>query len=140
MSIKVSILSTSNRIPTRGAVAKQVVMYTSCWLLPWYYYCDIRLYYCDIRTTFISDNSTIWWNSSITQKTCNRKYTWLPFWYCPLVGILFEVVRIVKMRNTNTNVYISERQLHVTLDIQRWPDPVYQIRHIWPGRQEEGQP
>ncbi len=54
-------------------------MYTSCWLLPWYYYCDVRLYYCDIRTTFISDNSLIWWNNSITQKTCNRKYTWLPF-------------------------------------------------------------
>ncbi len=54
-------------------------MYTSCWLLPWYYYCDVRLYYCDIRTTFISDNSTIWWNNIITQKACNRKYTWLPF-------------------------------------------------------------
>ncbi len=31
------------------------------------------------RTTFISNNSTIWQNNSITQKTCNWKYTWLPF-------------------------------------------------------------
>ncbi len=41
-----------------------------------------------IRTTFMSNNS-------ITEKTCNRKYTWLPFCYCSLVGILFEVLRIV---------------------------------------------
>ncbi len=41
-----------------------------------------------IRTTFISNNS-------ITQKTCNRKYTWLPFCCCPTVSILFEVLRIV---------------------------------------------
>ncbi len=61
-------------------------MYTSCWLLPWYYYCDVRLYYCDIRTTFISDNSTIWWNNSITQKMCNMKYTWLPFLVLPPSG------------------------------------------------------
>ncbi len=61
-------------------------MSTSCWLLPWYYYCDVRLYYCDIRTTFISDNSTIWWNNSISQKTCNRKYTWLPFLVLPPSG------------------------------------------------------
>ncbi len=61
-------------------------------LLLW---CQIVLHmYCDIRT-FISDNSTIWQNNSITQKTCNRKYRWLPFCYCPLVGILFEVLRIV---------------------------------------------
>ncbi len=31
----------------------------------------------NIRTTFTSNNSTIWQNNSITQKTCNRKYTWL---------------------------------------------------------------
>ncbi len=34
------------------------------------------------------------WHHSITQKTCNRKYTWLPLCYCPLVSILFEVLRI----------------------------------------------
>ncbi len=39
-----------------------------------------------IRTTIISNNIT-------TQKTCNRKYTWIPFCYWPL-GILFEVLRI----------------------------------------------
>ncbi len=54
--------------------------------MPWYYYCDIRLYYCDIITTFISDNSTIWQNNSITQKTGNRKYTWLPFLQLPPSG------------------------------------------------------
>ncbi len=41
-----------------------------------------------IRTTFISNNNT-------TQKTCNRKYTWLSFCYCPLVGILFEELTIL---------------------------------------------
>ncbi len=40
-----------------------------------------------IRTIFISNNS-------ITQKTCNRKYTWVPFLLLLVVGILFEVLRI----------------------------------------------
>ncbi len=48
-----------------------------------------------IRTTFISNNSTIWQSNNITQKTCNRKYTWLPFLLVPPGGILFEVLRIV---------------------------------------------
>ncbi len=48
-----------------------------------------------IRRIFISNNSTIWQNNNITQNTCNRKYTWLPFCLCLLVDILFEVLRIV---------------------------------------------
>ncbi len=55
-------------------------------IVPWYYYCDVRLHYCDITTTFISDNSTIWQNNNITQKACNRKYTWLPFLLLPPSG------------------------------------------------------
>ncbi len=38
------------------------------------------------RTTFISNNSTIWQNNSITQKTGNRKYAWLPFLLLPPSG------------------------------------------------------
>ncbi len=33
-----------------GGSSKTLVMLTSCWQLPWYYYCDVRQYYCDIRT------------------------------------------------------------------------------------------
>ncbi len=33
----------------------------------------------------------MWQNNSITQKTYNSKYTWLPFLLLPPVGILFEV-------------------------------------------------
>ncbi len=40
-------------------------------------------------------NSTIWCHNSSMMATINRKYTWLPFCYCPLVDILFEVLRIV---------------------------------------------
>ncbi len=39
-------------------------------------------YHDNIRT-FISNNSTIWQNNSITQKTCNTKYTSLPFLLLP---------------------------------------------------------
>ncbi len=77
-----------------GGSSKKVVMFTSMLIVACYYYCDIRLYHCDTRTTFISDNSTIWQNNSITQKTCNRKYIWRMFCYYTLVGILFEVLRI----------------------------------------------
>ncbi len=39
-----------------------------------------------IRTTFILNNSTIWQNNNITQKTCNRKYPWLHFLLWPPSG------------------------------------------------------
>ncbi len=72
---------------------KKVVMYTSCW-----YICHCTTiatsdctivtsdHHSSIRTTFISNNSTIWQNNSITQKPCNRKYTWLPFLILPPCG------------------------------------------------------
>ncbi len=43
-------------------------------------------YHGSIRTTFISNNRTIWQDNSITQKICNRKYTWLPFSLLPHSG------------------------------------------------------
>ncbi len=49
------------------------------------------------QVTMIASEQHLWQNNSITQKTCNRKYTWLPFCYCHLVGILFEVLRIILM-------------------------------------------
>ncbi len=41
------------------------------------------------QVTMVALEQHLYQNYSITQKTCNRKYTWLPFSYCPLVGILF---------------------------------------------------
>ncbi len=39
-----------------------------------------------VRTTFVSNNSIILQNNSITQNTCNGKYTWLPFLLLPPSG------------------------------------------------------
>ncbi len=57
-------------------------------------------------------NSTIWRHNSSTMATINRKYTRLPYCYCPLVGILFEVVRIGELKNVvifEHNVYCPYR-------------------------------
>ncbi len=66
----VTIFSISNRIPT---VVSDCTIVTSG-------------HHGSIRTTFISNNSTIWQNNSITQKTCNRKYTWLHILLLPTSG------------------------------------------------------
>ncbi len=96
-----TILSTSHKIPTRVQYQKKL----SC-LLPVdsCHGTTILMSDCTIETSghhgsVISTSNLIWWttfisNNSTTQKTCNRKYTWLLFSYCPLVGILFEVLRI----------------------------------------------
>ncbi len=48
---------------------------------------------------------TIWCQNSCAMVTINRKYTWLPFYYCPLVGILYEVLRILEVvSNMNINM------------------------------------
>ncbi len=46
----------------------------------------LLLWHGSIWKTFISNNSTIWQNNSITQKTCNRKYTWLHVLLLPPSG------------------------------------------------------
>ncbi len=79
-------------------------MYTSCRQLPWYYYCDVRLYYCDIRSLWQ------YWNIYIKQvqfdKTIvlSRKHATgsmhdYIFCYRPLMGILFEKLRIKQHTN-----------------------------------------
>ncbi len=82
------------QIPTRGQF-KKVVMFTSCWLLPWYYYCDIR---CTIVTseqhlyqTMVHFDKTI----VLPWKLATGNIHDYLFCYCPLVGILFEVLRII---------------------------------------------
>ncbi len=76
---------------------------------------------------------------SLTQKTCNRKYKWLPFLLLPLVGILFEVLiialhwinigvllsalssvnlcRLIHISHINTSLewYIKQRLVHIYL-------------------------
>ncbi len=38
------------------------------------------------QVTMVASEQHLWQNNSITQKTCNRKYTWLPFLLLPPRG------------------------------------------------------
>ncbi len=69
-----------------------------------------------ITTIFISNNS-------ITQKTCNRKYTWLPFMLLPprWFGILFKVLRIPCM-----NCYVKPK--YITWDLKLKSILNYQLK------------
>ncbi len=73
-------------------------MSTSCCLLPWYYYCD----YCTIVTseqhlyqTIVQFDKTI----VLPRKLATGSIHDYLFWYCPLVGILFEVLIILSTSN-----------------------------------------
>ncbi len=52
-------------------------------------------------------------NNITTQKTCNREYTLLSFLLLPLVGILFEVMRI------GWNVHIEETKNNQVMMIKQ---------------------
>ncbi len=71
-----------NRIPTREQKQKRlscllpVDSYHGTTIVTSDYTIVTSCHHGSIRTTFISNNST-------TQKTCNRKYTWLPFLLLP---------------------------------------------------------
>ncbi len=73
-----------------------------------------QIYYCDIRT-FISNNSTIWQNNSITQQTCNRKYTWLHFLLLPPHGYSTWVTENLLMDNKPRTCECQ--------DLNGWMDP-----------------
>ncbi len=84
---------TSNRIPTRGSSKKGSHVYFLLqvfWVILLF---DINVF-SDATMVNCCHNSTIWHHNSITMATITRKYTWLPFCYCPLMSILFEVLRI----------------------------------------------
>ncbi len=73
-------------------------MSTSCCLLPWYYNCD----YCTIVTseqhlyqTIVQFDKTI----VLPRKLATGSIHDYLFWYCPLVGILFEVLIILSTSN-----------------------------------------
>ncbi len=112
------MLITSNRTTP----SRRVVMYTSD--------CTIVTsgHHGSIRTIFISNNSIIWQNNSITQKTCDRKYTWLPcllLYYYPLVDNLVEVLRIT--HNSMSMLY------WIIYDYLYWFISQYLIiPNIWP--------
>ncbi len=85
-----------------GAVANNVVMaccncntiVLSDYAIVWY------KCYSDATMVTRCHNSTIWQHNSSTMATINRTYTWLPFLLLPhLVGILFEVLRILSASN-----------------------------------------
>ncbi len=86
-----NILSTSNRIPTKG----QVVMYNYCHGATFVMTnCTIVSQKCSPACYHViwCHNSTNWYHNGSTMTTCNRKYTWLP---CIQQQMLFEVLRIM---------------------------------------------
>ncbi len=73
-----AIPSTSNRMPTRGSSKKGSHVYflliSAMVLLLW---CQIVLLWHQVN--MVASEQHLWQNNRITQKTCNRKYTWLHF-------------------------------------------------------------
>ncbi len=66
------------------------------------------------QVTMVASEPHFWQNNNITQKTCNRKYIHdYLFCYCPLVAILFEVLRITITDLSLT--YLSGFQWHVIM-------------------------
>ncbi len=69
-----------------------------------------------IRTTFISNNS-------ITQKTCNRKYTWLPFLFSTwgtenFNSILAWFIHVIWL--ATINFIVSHTKIQFSCELWKW--------------------
>ncbi len=60
----------------------------------------VLLLWCQIlllwhQDTMVASEQHLYQTIVLPRKLANRKYTWLLFWYCSLVSILFKVLRIL---------------------------------------------
>ncbi len=108
--MKITILSTLNRIPTRGQLQKCCHIYflliVAIVVLLWR---QIVLFWHQVSMvateqhlfqTIVKFDKTI----VLPRKLATWKNTWLPFLLMPLVGIPFEVLRIARQNTTFTRM------------------------------------